>query len=58
MDTADRNFQRDFEALRLAEEAELTRVFRSCNVDHMVMRTDEPYVETLIRFFRRREKRA
>lgn len=58
VDTASATFQRDFERLRLADEAELQRVFRSCNVDHLVMRTDRPYVDTLVRFFRLREKRA
>ena len=41
----------------LREEAELDRVFRASKVDHLVVRTDRPYVDILVRFFRDREKR-
>lgn len=33
------------------------KLFRSINVDNIVIRTDQSYVEPLIRFFRMREKR-
>ncbi len=36
---------------------ERQELFRSVNVDHIDIRTDQSYVEPLIRFFRIREKR-
>jgi hypothetical protein len=34
-----------------------TKLFQSMNVDHIDIRTDQSYVEPLIRFFRMRAKR-
>ncbi|MGQ9559329.1 MAG: DUF58 domain-containing protein [Candidatus Oleimicrobiaceae bacterium] len=39
------------------EVEERARVFRTMNVDHVDIRTDQSYVEPLIRFFRMRAKR-
>lgn len=39
------------------EVEERARIFRTMNVDHVDIRTDQSYVEPLIRFFRMRAKR-
>jgi uncharacterized protein (DUF58 family) len=57
VDTDAAAFQRDFRRARAEEEDRLTRVFRRARVDHMVIRTDRPYLDLLVRFFRMREKR-
>ncbi len=46
-----------YERLRRKHLAEQAQAFRSMNVDHVDIRTDSPYVEPLVRFFRVRERR-
>ena len=43
------------EATRFSRER--TKMFRSIGVDHVETRTDEPYVDPLLKFFRMRERR-
>jgi uncharacterized protein (DUF58 family) len=42
---------------RRKERAELTRLVRRLGVDHLRLRTDRPYLPTLIAFFEQRRKR-
>jgi uncharacterized protein (DUF58 family) len=57
VDTSDRRvqaaFQRQQEAARVARD----RFLRSLDVDTVGVRTDRPYTEALLRFFRQRERR-
>ncbi|MCX5859576.1 MAG: DUF58 domain-containing protein [Proteobacteria bacterium] len=57
IDTSDFIFERDFETWSRKVEKERTKLFRSLGVDLIRVRTDRSYTETLIRFFRMREKR-
>ncbi len=42
---------------RLRERRELLRLLQKLGVDHLEIRTDRPYLATLIKFFERRKKR-
>lgn len=57
VDTSSRHvresFQRRMQGLQLAREA----MFRRMNVSTIEVRTDRPYVDSLVRFFRDRERR-
>ncbi|RME50074.1 MAG: DUF58 domain-containing protein [Deltaproteobacteria bacterium] len=58
IDTNDRATLERFEAKTRRDQGERVRLFRSCNVDHIAIRTDEPYVDPIVRFFRKRERRT
>lgn len=58
VDTDDLAFQREFRRLRGDDESVLKKVFRRAQVDHIELRTDRPYIDELVRFFRMREKRV
>ncbi len=58
VDTDDLDFQREFRRIRSEDETALTRLFRRARVDHLEVRTDRPYLDLLVRFFRMREKRV
>ena len=57
VDTSDARVREEFR--RLAEESKLerTRMLRSVDVDAICVRTDQPYTEALLRFFRMRERK-
>ena len=57
VDTSDRIFGHEFEKWSRRVERERVGFFRSLGVDLIRIRTDKPYTETLLRFFRMREKR-
>lgn len=57
VDTADKNTRESFNLINTREMEERTRLFRSMNIDEIAVRTDRPYVEPIIKFFRLREKR-
>ena len=42
---------------RASEREELRRLTRRMNVDHVTVRTDRPYLSTLVDFFERRRRR-
>ena len=42
---------------RAARRRSLEQLFRSCGVEHVGIRADEPYADPLIKFFRTRSKR-
>jgi len=57
IDTGDSRVRRDFEQRADAARRERDRMLRGVDVDAVVVRTDRPYTEALLRFFRMREHR-
>ena len=57
IDTGDRNTVKGFGILSQKDIQNRTDYFRSIGIDTMDIRTDRPYVEALLRFFRMRERR-
>ncbi len=52
-----RRWSRRLEERRAAERAELRKIGRRLGLDHLVLRTDRPYLSLLVRFFERRRRR-
>ncbi len=52
-----RRLAREHARHRRRERHELLRLIRKLGVDHLEIRTDRPYLGTLVRFFERRRKR-
>ncbi len=57
VDTGDSRVRREFEQRAVAARRERERMLRGVDVDAIVVRTDRPYTEALLRFFRMRERR-
>ncbi len=57
IDTSDRGLRRDYNKDSLKRFEEMARLFRSIKVDSIDIRTDIPYTQPLIKFFRMRERR-
>jgi uncharacterized protein (DUF58 family) len=57
IDTGDPRVRRDFAARAEQARRERDRMLRGVDVDAIVVRTDRPYTEALLRFFRMRERR-
>lgn len=57
VDTSSRRVRRAFSEQARRRRDELTRLMRRCGCDLVHVRTGEPYLQTLIELFRRREKR-
>ncbi|MEW6355197.1 MAG: DUF58 domain-containing protein [Planctomycetota bacterium] len=57
VDAADRNLRASYSQIGAESTRALTARFRAMGVDQIGVRTDESYVEPLLRFFRMREKR-
>ena len=57
IDGADENTSRGFGILGEKQAQEREGAFRSMGVDYMDIRTDRPYLEAILRFFRMRERR-
>ena len=57
IDSADENTSRGYGVLSDKQTQERDETFRSMGVDYMDIRTDQPYVEAILRFFRKRERR-
>jgi len=57
VDTGDGRVRRAFEERADAARRERDRMLRGIDVDAVVVRTDRPYTEALLRFFRMRERR-
>jgi len=57
VDTRDRNLLRGFEVLNAEQARERSDLFRSMSVDEIAVRTDEPLVDPIVRFFHMRERR-
>ena len=58
VDTSDRRVRAEFARHAAAARTERDRMFRSANIDAVTIRTDRPYPEALLRFFRMRERRG
>ncbi len=57
IDTSSARLRRRFAADRRAAVEERETMFRKMDTDTIDVRTDQPYVEPLVRFFRKRERR-
>jgi uncharacterized protein (DUF58 family) len=57
VDTGDRRIRREFERRADAARRDRDRMLRGVDVDAVSVRTDRPYTEALLRFFRMRERR-
>ncbi|MGD0946302.1 MAG: DUF58 domain-containing protein [Candidatus Binatia bacterium] len=57
LDTGDSRLRREFEERAAAARRDRERMLRGVDVDAIVVRTDRPYTEALLRFFRMREHR-
>lgn len=58
IDTSDSIVRKEFNRNSLHVFLDRTRLFNSLNVDTVDVRTDIPYSESLLKFFRKRERRA
>lgn len=57
IDTSDVALRRQYSERALTRGRERSRLFASVNVDSIDIRTDIPYASSLVRFFRKRERR-
>jgi uncharacterized protein (DUF58 family) len=57
IDTLDPRVRRAYQQLGVQRQTERTRLFRSMKMDAIDVRTDQPYVHTLLTFFHRRASR-
>ena len=57
LDTSSAEVRRKFNELAQRKLQERRRIFRSLGLDSIEVRTDQPYLKPLLRFFRRRERR-
>ncbi|MBI5507133.1 MAG: DUF58 domain-containing protein [Deltaproteobacteria bacterium] len=58
VDTLDRNIAKGYEVLAADARTERTALFRSADVGELPIRTDEAYIDTMVRFFRAREHKG
>ena len=56
VDTSDRRTRRTFAMHAGARQTEIAQLFRRIRMDYVPIRTDEGYVEPLVRFFRKRNR--
>ena len=57
VDTSDKKVRRTFRALGIQRQEQLKKMFRQMNADAISIETDKSYVDSLVRFFKLREKR-
>jgi len=57
VDTSDSKIRKTFRALGFQRQERLKKQFRQMNADAISIETDKSYVDTLVRFFKLREKR-
>jgi uncharacterized protein (DUF58 family) len=57
VDTGDPRLRAEFARRQAAVRGERDRLLRSLDVDAITVRTDRPYAQALLRFFRQRERR-
>ena len=55
LDTSDANFQNKFYQSTIEDKEELESNFKQVGIDLIHIRTDEPYIHELVRFFKSRE---
>ncbi|MGM0444303.1 MAG: DUF58 domain-containing protein [Fibrobacterota bacterium] len=56
-DTSSRSFRREYRRRAARRRSDLSDLFRRYRIDHLEVNTETGYVEPLIRFFHRRERR-
>lgn len=57
IDTSDAGIREKYSAKSRAMVDDRLKVFSSVNMDHIDIRTDKPYIEEFIKFFKKRKKR-
>lgn len=57
VDTYDKKFRQGFSILNTEDIKKRKELFRSMNIDMIEIRTDRPYIDPILKFFRMREKR-
>ena len=57
VDTSDEKIRNSYSALRQAQQEGLEKMFKKINLDYIIIKTGESYVEPLYKFFRKRAKR-
>jgi uncharacterized protein (DUF58 family) len=57
IDTANKKVRQNYAAWNLKREATLKKIFAKCGVDTTSIRTDQSYVQPLMKLFKRRERR-
>lgn len=57
VDASDKRFAREVKRIQAERSASLARTLRSAGVDLIEVRSGQPYVQQLIRFFKERERR-
>lgn len=57
LDTSDRSVRDEYARRSAARKASLEKIFSSAGVDNLCINTAESYVEPLIKFFKKRERR-
>ncbi|MDY6877473.1 MAG: DUF58 domain-containing protein [Chloroflexota bacterium] len=57
VDTADLHFRQEYAARNAQRRAELAHMLRTIEVDHVEIHTDQGYVDPLVAFFHKRERR-
>jgi hypothetical protein len=57
LDTFDNKVRNAYRNMALQQQTARERLFRSMKMDHIDVRTNEPYVHALINFFRKRASR-
>ncbi len=58
LDTSDLSVRRDYAQRALVRIEDRKRLFRGMNVDHIDISTHEPFADSLVQFFRMRQKRS
>ncbi len=57
VDTSSKALRQEYASSVAQDTAELSKLFRGAGIDEIDIRTDQSYIEPLIRFFKQREKR-
>jgi len=57
VDTSNKSVREKFSAKSHAMIEEREKIFSAVSMDHIDIKTDQPYVEELIKFFKQRKKR-
>ena len=57
IDTSSAAVRRAYQQRQTAVVAQRQQLFQSLGIDAIEVRTDEPYINPMMRFFRRRERR-
>jgi uncharacterized protein (DUF58 family) len=58
LDSGNPNVRRDYQIWFKQTQAQTTELLNKSGVDHVTIRTDQPYVQPLINLFKKRERRA